>query len=553
MTAAPTTPAGYLWWLVTRQRARVAAGALLGSAWMVCLMLPPYVMSRAIDDGLTGRDRAALLGWSGALLGVVLLLAWLGILRHRTMSRVRRDAFMRTAAAVVRQETRLGASLPRRMHTGDVVAVGYGDVAMISNILTITGPGVGAVLAYAVAAILLLSVSVLLAAVVLIGVPVLALLVGPLFGRLQRVESAYREYEGGITVQLVDLAHGARILGGLGGAAVFLERYRAALRQLRAEGYRVGGVASWIQALAAGLPTVFVAGVAWLAARAAATGAISPGDLVAVYGYASVLTVPVAFFIEGGQDLSLGVVRVRRVVRFLALEPDRAPGDAAPPPGPAPLADPDSGVRVLPGTLTALVSASGAASAEVLDRLAGFVSSGAMWGGVPLERIDRTHLRERILVADNDAHLFAGPLRDVVSGRGDHDDAAVHAALGAAAATDIAAGLDTAVEPQGRNLSGGQRQRVRLARALLADPEVLLAVEPTSALDVHTEALVADRLRAAREGRTTVVTSTSPPLLERADVVHYLVDGRVAASGHHRDLLAGHPGYRALVSRGEAE
>jgi ABC-type multidrug transport system fused ATPase/permease subunit len=210
-------------------------------------------------------------------------------------------------------------------------------------------------------------------------------------------------------------------------------------------------------------------------------------------------------------------------------------------------------VRVLPGTLTALVSASGAASAEVLDRLAGFVSSGAMWGGVPLERIDRTHLRERILVADNDAHLFAGPLRDVVSGRGDHDDAAVHAALGAAAATDIAAGLDTAVEPQGRNLSGGQRQRVRLARALLADPEVLLAVEPTSALDVHTEALVADRLRAAREGRTTVVTSTSPPLLERADVVHYLVDGRVAASGHHRDLLAGHPGYRALVSRGEAE
>lgn len=110
-------------------------------------------------------------------------------------------------------------------------------------------------------------------------------------------------------------------------------------------------------------------------------------------------------------------------------------------------------------------------------------------------------------------------------------------------------GLDSAIDAQGRNLSGGQRQRVRLVRALVADPEVLLAVEPTSALDAHTEARVAERLGAARRGRTTVVTTTSPLVLDRADTVLHLVEGKVSATGSHRDLLEREPGYRALVAR----
>ncbi|MFC6344275.1 ABC transporter ATP-binding protein, partial [Nocardioides hankookensis] len=93
-----------------------------------------------------------------------------------------------------------------------------------------------------------------------------------------------------------------------------------------------------------------------------------------------------------------------------------------------------------------------------------------------------------------------------------------------------------------------------LARALTTDPEVLVLVEPTSAVDAHTEARIASRLRGHRAGRTTVVTSTSPLMLDAADVVAFLDGGRVVATGTHAELLETSPTYRRVVTReSEAE
>lgn len=555
----------YLWWLVTQQRGRVLAGACLGTAWMVCLTLPPYFLSRAIDDGLAKGRWPVLAGWTAAVFGIGLLNAWLAIMRHRTMTRVRMDAAFRSVQVVALQATRLGAALPRKVTTGEVVTIGFGDAAMMSSTLTVTGPGVGAVLAYVVVAGLLLTVSPLLAAVVLLGVPLLVVLLGPLLGRLRGAETAYRVRQGELAARFADIASGLRVLNGIGGKDVYAARYRHGSQQLREQGYRVGAVTSWIHALGVGLPTLFLGAVTWLAARMAVQGEITVGELVAVYGYAAVLVVPVAFFVEGGYDIGRGLVAARRVVHFLTLKPDTPGGDLAPPVSPASLRDPASGVEIVPGRLTALVSARPSEPVAVLDRLGGFAPSEATWGGVRLRDIDPARLRERILVADNEADLFAGTLRSVVAGRLDTPDEtaadrthsldedlarAIHAAMADDIVQALPDGLDSIIAAQGRNLSGGQRQRLRLARALLADPKILLAAEPTSALDAHTEATVAGRLRAARAGRTTAVATTSPLVLDRADLVHYLVDGVVAASGSHHDLLRDHPGYHALVSRG---
>ena len=149
--------------------------------------------------------------------------------------------------------------------------------------------------------------------------------------------------------------------------------------------------------------------------------------------------------------------------------------------------------------------------------------------------------------------MFTGVLRDELDPDGTHTDDELMAAIRTASAGDVLValpdGLDSDVEEKGRSFSGGQRQRLMLVRALLADPAVLVLVEPTSAVDAHTEARIADRLRGHRAGRSTVVISSSPLLLDRADEVVFLAGGRVVAIGRHRDLLETEPLYRATVTR----
>ncbi|MEV5211062.1 ABC transporter ATP-binding protein [Micromonospora sp. NPDC053740] len=563
----------YLWWLVRRQPWRVLRGSLIGTAWMIGLSARPYLIARAVDDGLRERDTRALALWVTAIVVAGVALSYLGIMRHRTMTFIREDAKARSAEVLLRHLSRIGAVLPRRVGAGEVSTIGGSDIDWTAQVLTLTGPGVGAVVAYGVIAVVLWSISPMLALCVLVGVPVVGLIVGPLLRRLEQVESVYRRQQGALTARSGDIVAGLRVLAGVGGRDLFARRYAARSQELRAEGYRVGAVNSWIDAATVAIPGLFLAAVVWLTARMAVTGDVTIGELVAVYGYVATLIVPVWFLLEGSYQLIRGRVAARRIADLLNVTPDdvggpgrrwpgavpeaRQPDDRAGPDRPADLHDPVSGLTVRAGQLTGVAADDPAAAVALADRLGRYVASDVTWGAVPLREVALDEVRARILVADHDSYLFAGTLRDILCAGADGDDERIGAAVRTASAQDVVdalpAGLDTPIDARARTLSGGQRQRVRLARALSIEPEVLILVDPTSAVDAHTEARIAERLQVARAGQTTVVIATSPLLLGRADLVALLSAGRITATGSHADLLDDDPAYRHLVARGSEE
>ena len=556
------SPARFLLWIARGQARTLAVGMVFGVAWMVAQAVAPALVGRAIDEGVAGRDTAALLAWSGAVFGVGAAGAAAGVVRHRFAVTNWLAATYRVQQLLVRQAVRLGGSLPRRIATGEVVSVASHDVERIGSAMDITARLAGAVVSYVVVAALMLRASVTLGLLVLLGVPLVSAAVGPILRPLHARQARHRELVGSLTTLGADTVSGLRVLRGIGGEQEFARRYAQRSQAVREAAVRVGRVQSVLDSTQVALPGAFVLVTTWLGARFAVSGRITVGELVAFYGYAAFLLVPVRTATEAADKMTRAHVAARRAVRVLALEPvlDRAQhertGHPVEPPSGAELVDETSGLRVRPGLLTAVVAGAPEEASAIVDRLGRFADDGwVTLGGVPLHRLPLQAVRRRILVSDHDPRLFTGRLGDELDPTGEASRERVHTALHTAAAEDaleaLPAGLDTRVEERGRSFSGGQRQRLVLARALVADTEILVLDEPTSAVDAHTEARIAERLRGLRAGRTTVVCTTSPLLLDRADVVALVVDGRVVAEGTHHALLSREPRYRAVVTRGE--
>ncbi|MEP7739991.1 ABC transporter ATP-binding protein [Nocardioides sp. 31GB23] len=554
-TADHRSPGRFLWWLARGQWHTLALGMFFGVIWMSSQAVLPALIGRAIDRGVADRDSSALLMWTGLLFVVGLVQAASGIVRHRFAVTNWLTTAYRTVQLVTRQSVRLGGSLPRQVSTGEVVAIGTSDLSHLGQVMDVSARFAGAVVSFVLVAVILLQTSTTLGLVVLLGVPTLVLLIGPLLAPLQRRSTHQRHLMGELSNTATDIVSGLRVLRGIGGEQVFHARYARESQATRRAGVQVARLQSLLDALQVLLPGVFVVVVVWLGARYAVAGRISPGELVAFYGYAAFLMIPLRTATEYANKLIRGLVSARRVCRVLALEPESGPPAQAapsPPPG-SDLVDERSGLRVPGGRLVAVVSEQPDESAALADRIGlcdADHDAGVRLGGVPLVALSREEVRRRVVVSHTGSVLFSGRLgeRLDVSGHGD-----VERALLTASAQDVLDALperlDTLVAERGRSFSGGQRQRLVLARALALDPEVLVLVEPTSAVDAHTEARIAQRLRPHRDGRTTVVTSSSPLVLAAVDEVAFLVDGRVVATGTHAELLERSADYRHVVTR----
>ncbi|MER5641940.1 ABC transporter ATP-binding protein [Kitasatospora sp. NPDC002227] len=584
-------PLPFLRWLGRSQR----RGQLLATLWAVletgCQAALPAALGlgiqSAVDHWAAGVWRAAALA-----LGLAVLQSVGGVNCHRQAVWNWITAAAQTRQLVARQASRLGAGLSRRIATGELVAVSSGDVEKIGWYVELMARVRAAVLVWLGVSVVVLVRQPLLGLVVLLGVPVLAVSVWPLLGPFERRYDEQRALGGKAGELAADTVAGLRVLRGIGGEELFLARYREASQQVRGAAVRSARIWSLMQAQQVLLPGLFVIGVTWYGAELALSGRIGVGELVAVYGATAFLAAPLRVLGEAAHAWSVARVSAGRAVRVLALsrleEPagpagdqGRLPGAGVPETGPAAadgaelpeadsadLYDPVTGLTVRAGRLTAVVCGDPDVAGALAARLGGHVplaegeqpEPAARLGGVPLDTAPLAAARAAVLVHDKEPALLSGTLAALLdvpaSGR-----VAVPEAMAAAQAEDVLEALVegspecggdallATVTERGRSLSGGQRQRLALARSLFADPPVLVLDEPTSAVDAHTEARVAAGLRGLRAGRTTVVLATSPLLLDQADVVALVQEGRVAATGTHCELLHTHPHYRAVVTR----
>lgn len=598
-TSRPDTrsPTRFLLWVLRVQADVIVAMSIMGIFWFMPGALSPLLLGKAIDSGILRGDVRAVLGWSALLTLVILVGAAAGILQHTWIVRSWLIALYGTQKLVIRKAAQLGHVLSRRLPTGEVLSISSSDADIFGQTIEVFSRMVGSLAAFAVVCALMFTTSPQLGWVVLIAAPLLVAAASPVLRPLNTAQTAERTQNSELTSMATDIVSGLRILRGIGGEATFGGNYAAQSQRVRRLGV---ATASWqavtetISVLLSGLLLVVLV---WRGSHQMLDGELTIGQLISFVGYALYLVWPLQNFFEFAQKWVQGLVSARKTIALLSATSPFAEGTQEISPAPR-LVDAASGVVVEPGRFLAVVSAVPDDTAALADRLGRYLPSEHLpeteedeadelkgrqarlrrrerearraaiaaadaeraardWGvtadGVDYRHLSLASLRRTVVVSDTASQVFAGTLQQAVDPWGTHTREQAEAALHTAAAQDVRSGLPGGwqgrVDELGRGLSGGQRQRVVLARALLLDPPVLVLVEPTSAVDAHTEATIAERLATHRRGRTTVVMTASPLLLHSADEVALLEDGREVSRGTHADLLAD-PRYRAVVGRG---
>lgn len=572
--AAPPPPApGWIRRLggVVRPQAGLAVSAMSAALLVVAAgVLTPLTIRHIVDHTIARRDDR-LWPWITVLLGLGVARA-VGVWGRRWFG------------GLVSIEVEAG--LRRRIHDhlqsldtithgalaqGQVVSRANADISTIAQLFAF-GPLLASnVVLLVVAAVVMATLSPLLTLVTLGMVP---LLLGAGLGYRRWAYPANLDAQnrlGELATRADEAIAGVRVVKGFGQEAAESARFEERARAVYASRMRAVRVTATWQPLLGAIPSLGVVATLGLGGWMAAEGRLSIGTFLAFVAYLQQIVAPVRFaalIVGVAQSARAGTERIFELLdgrSRIADAPDAVDLPAGP--GAVELRDvrfayvPGEPVldgldlRLAAGEKVALVGGSGSGKSTAALLVPRFFDPDAgqvLIDGVDVRTVTLESLRRRMGVVFEDPFLFSSSVRDNIAfADPDATDDMVVAAARLAGADEfirnLPDGYATVVGEQGLTLSGGQRQRVGLARALLADPRILVLDDATSALDVATEAGIHQALAPMLEGRTVLLVAHRRSTLSLADRIVVMEEGRVLDSGTHDELVARCPTYRLLL------
>lgn len=449
------------------------------------------------------------------------------------------------------------------LKSGEVLTIATEDADQTADIIEVVPLLISSLVAVVVAAVALGLADIRLGLLVIVGTVAIMSILSVLSKRIGASTQEQQARVARAGAKVADLITGLRPLHGFGGNHAAFRSYRKVSTEAKLQAITVAKVNGAYAGAALALNAVLAGAVTLTAGWLAFEGRINIGELVMAVGLAQFIMEPLKLFSEMPKYVMIARASAERMALVLTAPPVTTPGTQSPATGGDLEVDcvrygtlRKLNFQVSAGEFVAITAYQSRAAADLASVLAANVPPHAYEGGVRVSGqavadLSVEALRTHMLVNPYDGEIFAGTLRTNIDPSG--TSRTVPEAVEASMLTDVVAlhreGLDYGVRDRGANLSGGQRQRLSLARALAADTDVLVLHDPTTAVDAVTEQLIARNVAKLRRGRTTVVITSSPALLDAADRVLVLDEGVITAEDTHRNLLAADEAYCTAVAR----
>ena len=568
-------------------RTGVIASAVLAALAMGATVLLPYLIGTAIDETKAGSaDAGTANAWAdhkGFLAFVAVMIVITAVLRLGLTVTRRLVAGRVSLGVEVDLRNRLYSHLQSlelgffdRQQTGQLMSrstvdlqsvrffLGYGLIFIMQSALTIL-----------LGATAMFLVDPRLAAIALAPVPFVIVIAARYGRRARPAQQEVQQRIAELTADAEENVSGVRVIKAFAREQVQLQRFRKSVARVFEQAMIATRLQAFYTPFIGFLPNLGLAAILLFGGIQVIHGSLSIGDFSAFYTYLLMLISPMRTL-----GVALGMAQRatasgRRIFELLDRPPAmEVPADAPPLPdgaghvelrnvtvryeGAGSPALRGVSLDVPAGTTVALVGPSGSGKTtlvSLIPRLYDPIAGSVLVDGADVRSVDPASLRQQIALVTDDPFLFSASVHDNIAyARPEATrEEVVRAARRAQAhdfVTELPDGYDTLIGERGLTVSGGQRQRLAIARAILADPRVLILDDATSSVDASTEQEIKRALAEVMRGRTTFVIAHRLSTIALADEIVVLEDGRITAHGTHDELLAESPLYREIVEKG---